>query len=43
MTDVDNTDWWGLELVLPPPTLAYLNVRIISSFRYPLVTQQEIM
>ena len=25
-------DWWGLEILLPPPTLAYLSVSFICSF-----------
>jgi hypothetical protein len=25
-THSEMTDWWGFEIVLPPPTLAFLNV-----------------
>ena len=24
-------DWWGLEILLPPPTLEYLSVSLISA------------
>jgi hypothetical protein len=31
-SNVRCVDWWGLELLLPPPTLAYLSVSFYSDF-----------